>query len=259
MIEGRGREHQARIDGANPGKREEGIFFDVGIAQGLAGRVVRVLGIEGNLIEIAAGLRNQAKLVLRIRVVNQRSESAEAVGSVVENGRCWRVQAQVRAIAAEAGVVGEAAGVAAEIELIVGLKKIAGGKNQLGLVVALEAGARRDVEDSVGAIAIVGGVTAPLDFEDVDIFRVDLRPEIAGDVGVGDGHAVNEPTDLVPATNVKLVVREVGAGDEVSDHGETVGTRSPGRFLDLQAIHEAGGRDGFSLRCVSRNRDRLAL
>jgi len=46
----------------------------------------------------------------------------------------------------------------------------------------------------------------------------------------------------VSAANVQLVVREISTGDVVGDHRETVGPRSAGRFLNLQAVDEAGRR-----------------
>ena len=58
---------------------------------------------------------------------------------------------------------------------------------QFHLVVALEAGARNDVEHAVRAVAIRGRVAAALGLQVVDVFRIDLRADVAGDVGVGDG------------------------------------------------------------------------
>ena len=130
-----------------------------------------------------------------------------------------RGEAVVAAVAVEAGVPGEFLGVVAEVELVVGLEEVAGGEDELGLAVALEAGAGDDVEDAVGAVADVGGVAAALDFEVVDVLGVDLRAEVGGDVGVGDLDAVDEPGDLVAAAHVQHVVGHVGAGDVVGDHG----------------------------------------
>ena len=112
---------------------------------------------------------------------------------------------------------------AAEIDLIVRLKEIPQAENELGFGVALESGAGSDIEDAIGAIAIISRVAAALDFEVIDIFGVDLRAEMAGDVGIGNGDAVDEPTDLVTAADVELIVSDVRAGDIVRDHGEAVG------------------------------------
>src|SRR5580704_14530845 len=117
-------------------------------------------------------------------------------------GDRWR-EAVVAAVAVEAGVVGEFFCVVAEAELVVSLEVVAGGDDELGLAVALEAGAGNDVEDAVGAVAYVGGVTATLDFDVVDVFGVDLGGEVAGDVGIGDLDAVDEPADLVASAHVE--------------------------------------------------------
>ena len=134
-----------------------------------------------------------------------------------------RREAVVAAVAVEAGVVGELFGVVAEVELVVGLEEVAGGQDEFGLAVALEAGAGDDVEDAVGAVADISGVAAALDFDVVDVLGVDLRAEVAGDVGVGDLDAVDEPADLVAAAHVEHVVGHVGAGDVVGDHRHAVG------------------------------------
>ena len=51
----------------------------------------------------------------------------------------------------------------AEVELVVGLEEVAGGDDEFGLAVALEAGAGHDIEDAIGAVADIGGVAAALD------------------------------------------------------------------------------------------------
>ena len=158
-----------------------------------------------------------------------------------------RGETVVAAVAVEAGVVGELLGVVAEVELVVGLEEVAGGEDELGLAVALEAGAGDDVEDAVGAVADVGGVAAALDFEVVDVLGVDLRAEVAGDVGVGDLDAVDEPADLVAAAHVEHVVGHVGAGDVVGDHGQAVGAVGAGGLGDVVAVDEGGGSDGVDV------------
>src|SRR5262249_48707963 len=144
-------------------------------------------------------------------------------GLIVNNGRRRRFQAQVGAIAVEAGVIGEAVAVAAEVQLVVGLVEGSGGHNEFRFVAALEAGARGNVEDTVGAVAIIGGVAPTLCFERVHVFGIDLRAKIASDVAVGDGDAVKQPAHLMAATDVELVVGEVSAGNVVGDGGKAVG------------------------------------
>ena len=125
MVEGRDREHESRTEGADPGKSNKGVVLAVGIAEELTLRA-GVVWIEGDLIEVAPQLRDQAELVLRIRVVDQRGEAAEAVSRVVDHRRGGSLQAEIGAVSVHAGVIGEAIGVAAEVELVVGLVKIAG-------------------------------------------------------------------------------------------------------------------------------------
>ncbi len=177
----------------------------------------------------------------------------------MENQADGRGEAIVAAVAAEAGVVGELLGVVAEVELVVGLEEVAGGDDELGLAVALEAGAGHDVEDAVGAVADVGGVAAALDLDVVDVFRADLSGEVASDVGVGNFDAVEEPADLMAAADVEHVVGDVGAGGEVGDHGEGVGAVSAGSEGDGLAVDKGGGGDGVDVGGVSRvfNRDGL--
>ena len=135
-------------------------------------------------------------------------------------------------------------GVVAQAELVVGLEEAAAGEEELGLAVALEAGAGNDVEDAVGAVAEVGGVGAALDFDVVDVFGVDLGAEIGGDVGVGDLDAVEEPGNLMAAADMEHVVGHVGAGGVVGDHGHAVGAEGAGCEGDVFAADEGDGSDG---------------
>ena len=164
--------------------------------------------------------------------------------------RDGRGEAEVAAVAVEAGIPGEALGVVAEVELVVGLEKAAGGEDELGLAVALKAGAGHDVEDAEGAVADVGGVAAALDFDVVDVFGVDLRAEVGGDVGVGDLDAVDEPADLVAAAHVEHVVGHVGAGDVVGDHGHAVGAVGAGGLGDVDTANERRRRCGVDAGCA---------
>src|ERR1700737_1587135 len=99
------------------------------------------------------------------------------------------------------------------------------------LVVALESAARHDVKNSVGAFAVLRGETAALAFEGVNVPRVELRTDVAGDVRIRNRHAVDEPIDLMSAANVKLVVNDHRTRNEVCD------TRQP-----VRAVGPRGGR-----------------
>ena len=110
---------------------------------------------------------------------------------------------------------------------------------ELALVVALEAGPRHDIEDSVGAVAISGGIAAALHFEVIDILGIDLWPNVAGDIGIGDRHAIDGPRHLVPAAHVQLIVGDLGAGNVVGDHGQAVAAR-----MHLGSARYRGGLSG---------------
>ena len=73
-----------------------------------------------------------------------------------------------------------------EAELAVGLVII----TQRGYKFALAAGfkpcAGDNVEHAIGAVTEIGAVAAAVYFEGVDVAGVDLRADVAGDVGVGD-------------------------------------------------------------------------
>ena len=158
-----------------------------------------------------------------------------------------RGEAIVAAIGVEADVVGAALVVVAEAELIVGLEEVAGGEDEFGPAVALEAVAGDDVEDAVCAVADVGGVAAALDFEVVNVLGVDLGGEVAGDVGVGDLYAVDEPCDLMASAHVQHVVGHVCAGDVVGDDGHGVGAVCAGCLGDVDAGEERSGSDGVDV------------
>src|SRR5712691_6983445 len=223
MIERRNREHESRVEGAHPGKRDEGVAFAVGITQMLTGAVPRIVRIEGNLIKVATKRGDKAQLVRRAGVVNERSESAEAIGPVVDDGRGRSFEAKIGAVAVEAAVVGQALGVTAKIKLVIGLEKIADAGDEFSVTVAFESCARGYVEDAISAVAEIGGITSPLHLDSVNVFWINLRAEIAGDIGVGDRHAVDKPAHLVAAANVELIMSEVGAWDIVRNHGQAVG------------------------------------
>ena len=91
-------------------------------------------------------------------VVDDRGKAAVAVFGIVDGLRDGGLQAVVAAVAVEACVPGELFGVVAEGELGVGLIEAAGGEDEFGIAAAFEAGAGKDVEDAIGAVAEIGGV-----------------------------------------------------------------------------------------------------
>src|ERR1700737_4396891 len=103
------------------------------------------------------------------------------------------------------------------------------------LVVALESAARYDVKNPVGALAVLRGEAAALDFEVVDVPRIELRADIAGDIRIRNRHAVDEPIDLMSTANVKLIMNDHRTRNEVCDHRKTVGAVCSGSALDVNA------------------------
>ena len=193
-------------------------------------------------------MRVEAELVLGGLVANKGDEAAAGVGGVVEDLPDRRGEAVVGARAGEAGVPGSPRGVVAERELDFAGVEVAGGKQKFGFAIALESVAGQDVEDAVGAVADVGGVAAALGFELIDVLGVDLRADVGGDLGVGDGDAVDEPAGLMAAAHVEHVVGHVGAGDVVGDHLHAEWCGGAGSLVDYLAGDEGGGSDGVCSR-----------
>ncbi len=150
---------------------------------------------------------------------------------------------------------------AAKVELVIGLVEISEARDDFGFLIPFESGARGDVENSVGAVAEIRGIAATLRFQRVNVFRIDLRAEVAGDVGVGDGNTVDEPTDLVAAANVELVVCQISAGNKVRNHREAVAARCARSVLNLRAVDKAGGsgRGGLCRGGIRRDGNGLNL
>ena len=144
-----------------------------------------------------------------------------------------RLQSEIAAIGIDAGVVREAFGVAAEADRIVRLVEIPGGRDEFGLVVAFETGSRNNVEDAIGAVAKLGAIAAPIDFDVIHVFGIELGAEILRDGGVNDGNAIEEPRGLMAAAHVKHVVGDVRSGNVVRDHGQAVGAVGTGRAFDI--------------------------
>ena len=123
-------------------------------------------------------------------------------------------------------------------DLVVGLIKVSGCDHQIALPIALKAGARGNVKHAIGAVAITGVVAALQDFEVVDVFGVNLRPQIGGDIRVGNGDTVNQPQDLVAAIHVKHVVRDIGRGHVIGDHLHAVRAVSSRGLLDVLSVQQ---------------------
>src|SRR4029077_8903659 len=131
--------------------------------------------------------------------------------------RC--LDAEIAAVPVDAGVIGESFGVAAQAELIVRLVEIACAKKQFSLIVAFKTGTRDDVKDSVSSVTELCAITSTIRFHVVNIFGIELRPNVRSDIGIGHRNAINQPTSLMCAADVELIVRDIGSGNVVGNHG----------------------------------------
>src|ERR1700733_12894938 len=125
---------------------------------------------------------------------------------------------------------------AAEIELIVRLIPIAKAGDEFGFVVPLETTSRHDVENSIGAVSIVGVVAASLNLEIINVLGVDHRAQIGSDVCVGHRYTVNQPVNLVATAHMQHVVGYVGGRHVVGDHGKAVGAVSARGLGDVRTV-----------------------
>ncbi len=120
--------------------------------------------IVRDLVVVLAKRGHHPQLISQVRVEDQRTEAAIPVLRIVGHIGRRRLQTQIAAVSVQAGVVSKTIGVAAEIDLTVSLIEVAKAVNQLGLVVALESGTRRDVENAVGPVAELRAITATVGF-----------------------------------------------------------------------------------------------
>src|SRR6185437_13120796 len=118
--------------------------------------------------------------------------------------------------------VSELFSVAAEVHLIVGLVERAEGSEQLTFLIALETRSRDRVEYTIGTVAVSRRVSAALGFEVIDVLRIDLRADIAGNIRIGNRNAVDGPGYLMSTANMQLVVRDPRARDIIGDRTQTV-------------------------------------
>src|SRR5262245_54930298 len=222
MIKRRDREHCAGSDRVQPGEVHE----DIPLILYVSNPAKLLLGRVWHLEVITANRRNQAQLVVRSLIEDERSKPAESGRLVINHPTARGLQPQVGSITRETSIVSKPLSVIAEADLVIGIVEAAIARDQFSLPVALEPGTRHHVEDAVGAIAVFRVVSATLHFQVVDILRIELRPNIRGDIGIRHWHTIKQP-NLVPAANVQLVVHDVGAGSVVSDARETIGSVSP--------------------------------
>jgi len=214
------------------------------------------VGVDGDLVIVLAQGCDHTILVPGIAIEDEGGESSVAVGRVVKNGRNRGLKSVIASIPVQAGIVSKSLGVPSATDLVVSLIEISGADHEIAFPVAFKTGAGRDVEDSVGAVAIVGVVAASLNFEVVDILGIDLRAHIVGNVGVGDGDTVDQPLDLVASSHVQHIVRYIGGGHVVCDHLHAVGAVRSGSFLDVLAVQHGRRGDTVCGRFYWSSRDR---
>ena len=238
MIERRHRQEGARRERPDPREVHERVGLPLDVVH--AGR----LGLEvvGHLVRVAPHGRHEPQLVVRIDVEEERAEPAKPALPVVKDVGHRGLEAEVAAVAGHAGVVREALAVPADTHLVVRLRVAPGAQDDLGVVVPLESRSRDHVEHRVGAIAELRVVAAPMHLQVVGVLRVDLRPDVAGDVRVRHRHAVHQPAHLVAAADVQLIVGDVGARHERRDHRHAVRPARPRRVGDVAAVDERGRR-----------------
>src|SRR5262249_27606925 len=188
--------------------------------------VVQNLGrsrIDRNLIVIAANRSNQAKLICRGFVEDNRAKAAEASGLVMDDLWDWGLEAQVRAISGEAAVICKPLAVISEADLVICVVVASVTGDELALAVALKSRTGNYVENAVCTVSVLGGISAALNFEIIDVLGIELWTHVRGNAGIGDGNAIEQPGDLVASSDVQLVVNHIGAGYEVGNHGHAVG------------------------------------
>src|ERR1700688_1782849 len=173
----------------------------------------------------------------------------------MHNLRDGRLQAEIAAGATEADVIGEALGVTAKTERVIRLIKIARAEYEFGLIVAFETGAGHYVEHPVGSISKFGPVAAAIHFHVVDVFGIELWTNIGSDVGVGHGHAIDEPCCLMPSADMKLIVGDVSSRHVICNHRQTVASVSPWRPLNFTLTDERGWSSAVSSHDVRRGGD----
>src|SRR6266403_1587553 len=247
MEERRERNENARPGSVHPGKIPEDVPFALNIAHADELLIRRVW----NLKIVRSSRPDEAKLICLRSVENQRSEAANAVVVVVPLLRFRRHQAHIGAIHAEARVIREAIRVITEADLAVGGMETAVGGGELDFTIALETRARNHVEDTVSPVAVLRGITAALNLHDVDVLGIKLWADVGSDVGVRNGHAIDQPGHLVAAADVQLIVNHISAGRVSRNKFEAVRPGSARRGLNI-LTRQRCRRRGES--CVNRLR-----
>ena len=111
----------------------------------------------------------------------------------------------------------------AETDLAVGGMTAAVCCDKFGFTITFKTGFGNHIECAVCAIAVFGGLAATLNFDHVNVLRIELRTDVRGNIGVWNGDSVDKPGNLMATANVQLIVNHVGARRVVGDEFEAVG------------------------------------
>src|SRR5258708_10821985 len=167
----------------HPGKISEDVAltFDVSHPDLLLSERIRDLEI------IATGGTREANLVFGSCVENKRRKNAQAVVVIVKFSRFGGHEPDIGTCSAHAAIPGKTFGVVAETELAVSGMTAAVCCDKLGFTVTFKTGFGNDIECAVCAIAVFGGLAAALNFDHVEVLRIELRADVGGIVVVGNG------------------------------------------------------------------------
>ena len=133
-------------------------------------------------------------------------------------------------------------------DLVVRLIEISSADNEITLSIAFKTISGHDVEDSVRTVSIVGIVAASQNFEIIDVFGINLRPQIGGDVRVGNRDTVNQPFNLMASAHVQHVVGHVRSRHVISDHLQAVRAICPRGYLDVFTVYHRCRRHSIHRR-----------
>ena len=149
------------------------------------------------------------------------------VFGIMDGLRYRRLQAVVASVSVETCKPGKLLRVIAEADLVVGLEEVACCHDQFAVAVPLEPCTWHHVEHAVCPVAEICTVAASLNLQRVDVFGVDLRPNIAGNICVRDEHAIDKPAQLMTAPHVQHVVGHIRARNVIRDHRQTISPVGP--------------------------------
>src|SRR6185369_4795024 len=111
-------------------------------------------------------------------------------------------QPKIGAITGKASVVSKALGVVSKADLIIGIVVTSVADHDFTLAVPLETRTRHHVEHAVSTVSIVRGESAALYFQIINIFRVELWPDVGRNAGVRQRHSIDQPRNLMPTSDV---------------------------------------------------------